>query len=53
VKGEKSYAADEFYNGVASPLGACTTMEGFFLQFGNGGNIELRGILRDLIGYCS
>src|SRR5580704_6760982 len=42
-------AADESYDGIALALCARPAMQSFLFQLGNGGNIELRGIFRNLV----
>ncbi len=43
------YAADEFYDGIAIALGTRAAMQSFLFQLGDGGNIELRRIFRNLV----
>jgi hypothetical protein len=49
VQHEEFYASDEFYDGIAVAFGTRAAIEGFLFDLGNGGNIELRGIFRDLV----
>src|ERR1700737_2879608 len=52
VEHKKFYAADEFYDGIADLLGRRPAIQGFFLELGDGGNIELGRILRNLVRHC-
>jgi hypothetical protein len=49
VQHQEFYASDEFYDGIAVAFGTRPAIEGFLFDLGNGGNIELRGIFRDLV----
>jgi hypothetical protein len=49
VKKKKFGAADEPYNGIALALRARAAMKSFLFEFGNGSNIKLRRIFRNLV----
>ncbi len=52
VQKKKLRAADESYDGVALTFRTCPAAKSFLFQLGDGGNIELRGIFRDLVRQC-
>jgi hypothetical protein len=51
VQKKKFGAADKSYDGITLAFRALTPIQSFFFQLGDGGNIELRGIFRNLIRY--
>ena len=49
VKKKKLGAPDESYDGIALALRARAAMKSFLFEFGNGSNIKLRRIFRNLV----
>jgi hypothetical protein len=51
VEDEEFNASDKLYDGIAVALGAGAAIESFLFELGDGGDIELRGIFCNLVGY--
>src|SRR5208282_4553704 len=45
-------AADEPYDGIALALGCAPAVQSFLFQLGDGGDIKLRRVLRNLVREC-